>query len=179
MPGAGRAGGKTVDVAGMPVGRRRDQGIGAPAVVVDPGHDAVVAVFEAHIGGIDLRGCGQRPIKKLPARLGAEEIGIGSGGGRQKPERSGNRLDEVFGVLDAGLICPGDVVTQCRGNGHRVGVVVVKQDEDQDGDGKADEQKGNHGAQFRSSKRGLEAPAKIRNPEPRQGPGDCQQTQPE
>ena len=25
----------------------------------------------------------------------------------------------------------------------------------------------------------LEAPAKIRNPEPRRGPGDCQQTQPE
>ena len=142
------------------------QRIGASAIVVDPGHDAVVTVLEAHIGGIDLRGCGQRSIKKLAARLGAKETWITSGGGGQKPERTGNRLDEVFDVLDAGLICPLDVVTQCRGDGSGVGVVVVKQDENQDGDGEADEQEGNHGAQFWSSKRGLEAPAKVRNPEP-------------
>ena len=111
MPAAIFAGGKIVDVAGMPVCGRGDQRIGASTVVIDPGHDAVVTVFEAHISGIDLRGRCQRSIEEIPALLSAKETGIISCGGCKKPERTGNRLDEVFRILDAGLICPGDVFT--------------------------------------------------------------------
>ena len=131
MPATIVAGGKIVDIAGMPVGRRGYQRIGASAIVVDPGYDAVVTVLKAYISGIDLWGCCQRSIKKLAARLRAKETWITSGSG-QEPECTCNWLNKVFDVLNAGLICPLDVVTQCRDDGSGVGVVVVDQNEEAD-----------------------------------------------
>jgi len=43
MPATIVAGGKIVDIAGMPVGRRGYQRIGASAIVVDPGGKVVYA----------------------------------------------------------------------------------------------------------------------------------------
>jgi hypothetical protein len=48
------AGGKSIDIAGMPRRRRGYARVRASAVVIDPRDDAVVTVFEARINRVDL-----------------------------------------------------------------------------------------------------------------------------
>ena len=80
-----RADGEIVDVARVPVGVLRNLRIGALAIVVDPGDDAMVAVLEADIGGVDLvRRC-QNPIERVAAVLGSEVGRLG----RRRPRPAG------------------------------------------------------------------------------------------
>jgi hypothetical protein len=108
--------------------------------------DAVVAVFEAHIGGVDLWGSGQCSIKKVPALLCSKECRIGGCCRRNEPERTGYRLDEVVRALDARLIGLCDVLAQGRNDGNGIRVVIVEQYEDQDGNAETDKQDRHDGA---------------------------------
>src|SRR6266542_5515196 len=67
------AGGQVVDVARVPVCGPRDLRVGASATLVDPGDDAMIAVLEAHVDGVDLLGGGERSIQQLPALLRSED----------------------------------------------------------------------------------------------------------
>src|SRR5215470_17717318 len=67
---------KAVDVAGMPVRRRWNLRVGPPAVVVDAGHDAVIAVLEADIGRIDLPRRGERLVEQISALFLFESVRV-------------------------------------------------------------------------------------------------------
>src|SRR5580658_1366227 len=92
-----------VDVAGVPVGGCRDCGIRASAVLVDAGDDAMVAVLEADIDGVDMRSRCQRAIQQIVALLRAEIVGIGCRYISEKAERVFGTLDQVLYTLHAGL----------------------------------------------------------------------------
>ena len=93
---------KVVDVAGVPVGTRRDPRIGAPAIVVHPRDHAMVAVFETHVDRIDLLDGGQRAVQQVTARLRSEDSRVGGHDLREQPQRPRHGLDEVLGALDGG-----------------------------------------------------------------------------
>src|ERR1700726_2433441 len=82
-----------IDVAGMPVGGRRNPRISAPAVLVDAGDHPMIAIFEADIGGVDIRSRSQRAVQQIAALLGAEVTGIGGG-------HLGEKTQRAFGILD-------------------------------------------------------------------------------
>ena len=78
---------EAVDITRMPVRGWRNLRVGAPAVVVDPGHDAMIAVFEAYVGCIDLPCRCERLIQQFPAFLVPESLGIVGGDRREQRER--------------------------------------------------------------------------------------------
>jgi hypothetical protein len=104
--------GKAVDIAGMPVRGLRYLRIGAPAVVVDPGDDAMVAVFKADIGRIDLPRRGQRLIEQFPALLLLERLGVFGSDRSQQLERGRYRVDEILCLFETGTLGLRDIVLQ-------------------------------------------------------------------
>src|SRR5262249_8837074 len=96
---AGLSSRKVVDVTGVPIGARRDAGIGAPALVVHPSNHPMVAVLEAHVDGVDLVSRDQGAIQELPARLRLEERRVGGRDLREQPQRARPRPGR------RGLVC--------------------------------------------------------------------------
>jgi hypothetical protein len=58
MPDPREREGDRIDVAGVPVRRRRNTGVATSAVLVDAGDDPMIAILEADIDGVDMRGRG-------------------------------------------------------------------------------------------------------------------------
>ena len=123
------AGRKVVDVTGMPVRSCGYQGIGAPAIVINPRDDTMVAVLEAHVSGIDLPSGGQRLEKKVPALLCSKESGISGGRRGEEPECARDRSDKVLCILNARLIGSRNIVIERRPDSNRVDVIVVQKNE--------------------------------------------------
>jgi len=77
----------------VPVRCRRNPRIGAPAILVDAGHDPMIAILEADVDGVDMRGRCQRAVQQITALLGAEIAGIGGRHFGEKAERAFRALD--------------------------------------------------------------------------------------
>src|SRR6201747_807497 len=91
--------GDRIDVAGVPVSDRGNLGIGAPAILVDPGDHPVITILETDIGSVDIRpGC-QSAIKQVVALFGAEVTRIGGGQFSEKAERAFGVLNQILGSL--------------------------------------------------------------------------------
>src|ERR1700737_742004 len=87
----------------MPIGSRWNLRIGASAIAVDPRYNAMITVFETHVGRVDLGSGGERPIQGIATFLSSEEIGSGCGPLGEQPKRARHAMDHGFDVLDARL----------------------------------------------------------------------------
>ncbi len=147
MPDSRERKGDRIDVAGVPVGGRGNLGIGAPAVLIDPGDHPVIAILETDIGGVDIGARGQRAIEQVVALLGTEVSGFGGGHFGEKAQRAFRVLDQVLGTLNAGPAGLRDRLVEDRHHCGGVLVVIVDQDEDENGNAQADEQQRHDQAQ--------------------------------
>jgi len=105
-----------VDGAGMPVGRCGNPGIGAPAVLVDPGDHPMITILETDVNGVDMGGRGQGAIQQIAALFGTEIAGIGGGQLGDKAQRAFGVVDQILGAFNAGLAGLCDRFVQDRYN---------------------------------------------------------------
>ncbi len=140
MPDPRERKGDRIDVAGVPVRGRRNTRVATSAVLVNAGDDPMIAILEADIDGVDMRGRGQRAVQQIIALLGAEIAGIRGSHLGEKAQRGFSAVDQVLGALDAGPAGLRDRIVQDRHHASRVLVVVVDQDENENGNAEADEQ---------------------------------------
>ena len=80
-----------------------------------------------------MRGRGQGPIQQVAALLGAEIAGIDGGHLGEKAQRAFGVVDQILGAFHAGLAGLRDRFVQDRYHAGRVLVVIVDQDENENG----------------------------------------------
>ena len=115
-------------------------GIGAPAVLVDPGDHPMITILETDVDAVDMRGRGQGAIQQVAALFGAEIAGIGGSQFGDKAQRAFGVVDQILGAFNAGLAGLRDRFVQDRYDAGRILVVIIDQDENEDGNAEADEQ---------------------------------------
>ena len=85
----------------MPVGRRGNPGIAAPAVLVDPGDHPMITILETDGDIVDMRGRGEGAIQQIAALFGSEIAGIGGGQFGDKAQRAFGVVDQILGAFNA------------------------------------------------------------------------------
>ena len=142
--------GERIDVAGVPVRGSRNTGVASPAVFVNAGDDAMIAILEAGIDGVNMRSRGQGAIQQVVALIGTKILRIGSRHLGDKAQKAFGTFDQIMGALDADLAGLRDRVMQDRDHSGRIPVVIVDQDENKNGNAEADEKQRHDQAQPRS-----------------------------